>query len=165
MKPIDYIYKNLGHLNMTILKQLIIDADETVSEEIYDYLKETPWNTNVAILKEMGLDITPSKTPSLFFKGRVEVVPPETEEGDTNISTAVISQSLLEANKILLVINGEKGILSAQKMSETATMYGSIITGIFSKGTVPGMPDYEGPITAIFELEPMTVDLEIYILD
>lgn len=57
MKPIDYIYKNLGHLNMTVLKQLITDAGETVSEEIYDYLKETPWNTNTAILKEMGLDI------------------------------------------------------------------------------------------------------------
>ena len=58
MKPIDYIYKNLGHLNMTVLEQLITDAGETVSEEIYDYLKETPWNTNMAILKDMGLDIT-----------------------------------------------------------------------------------------------------------
>ena len=61
MKPIDYIYKNLGHLNMTVLKQLIIDAGETVSEEIYDYLRETPWNTNMAILKQMGLDIERSK--------------------------------------------------------------------------------------------------------
>lgn len=64
MKPIDYIYKNLGHLNMTVLKQLITDAGETVSEEIYDYLKETPWNTNTAILKEMGLDIERSSGES-----------------------------------------------------------------------------------------------------
>lgn len=61
MKPIDYILKNLSHLNMTILKQIITDAGETVSEEIYDYLKETPLNTNTAILKQMGLDIEKSK--------------------------------------------------------------------------------------------------------
>jgi hypothetical protein len=57
MKPIDYIFKNLGCINTTVLKQLITDAGETVSEEIYDYLKETPMNTNTAILKQMGLDI------------------------------------------------------------------------------------------------------------
>lgn len=61
MKPIDYIFKNLGRLNTTVLKQLITDAGETVSEEIYDYLKETPMNTNTAILKQMGLDIERSR--------------------------------------------------------------------------------------------------------
>ncbi len=61
MKPIDYILKNLSHLNMIVLKQLITDAGETVSEEIYDYLKQTPLNTNTALLKQFGLDIEVSK--------------------------------------------------------------------------------------------------------
>ena len=57
MKPIDYIYKNIDCLNTAILKQLIEDADENVSENIYDYLMETTWNTNPSILKEFGLDV------------------------------------------------------------------------------------------------------------
>lgn len=46
---------------MIVLKQLITDAGETVSEEIYDYLKQTPLNTNTALLKQFGLDIEVSK--------------------------------------------------------------------------------------------------------
>jgi hypothetical protein len=72
MKPIDYIYKNLGHLNMAVLEQLITDAGETVSEEIYNYLKETPWNTNMAILKDMGLDIERSSGE------KKDSIPPQT---------------------------------------------------------------------------------------
>lgn len=61
MKPIDYIYKNIDCLNTAILKQLIEDAGENVSENIYNYLMETTWNTNPAILKEFGLDVEKSK--------------------------------------------------------------------------------------------------------
>lgn len=57
MKPIDYIYKNIDCLNIAILKQLIENAGENVSENIYNYLVETTWNTNPSILKEFGLDV------------------------------------------------------------------------------------------------------------
>lgn len=90
MKPIDYIYKNLGHLNMTVLKQLITDAGETVSEEIYDYLRETPWNTNTAILKEMGLDIERSKEGSIkkvIISGKWFGGQPGTIESNSDIKT------------------------------------------------------------------------------
>lgn len=36
MKPIDYIYKNIDCLNIAILKQLIENAGENVSENIYN---------------------------------------------------------------------------------------------------------------------------------
>lgn len=57
MKPIDYIYENIDCFNLTIFKQILEESGETVSEEIYDYLMETTWNTNPALLKQYGLDI------------------------------------------------------------------------------------------------------------
>ena len=57
MKPIDYIYKNLDSFNISIFKQIVEESGETPSEDIYDYLMETTWNTNSALLKQFGLDI------------------------------------------------------------------------------------------------------------
>jgi len=57
MKPIDYIYKNLDSFNISIFKQIVEESGEEVSESIYDYLMETTWNTNPALLKQFGLDI------------------------------------------------------------------------------------------------------------
>ena len=57
MKPIDYIYKNLDSFNISIFKQIVEESGETPSEDIYDYLMETTWNTNPALLKQFGLDI------------------------------------------------------------------------------------------------------------
>lgn len=57
MKPIDYIYKNLDSFNISIFKQIVEESGEEVSESIYDYLMETTWNTNPALLRQFGLDI------------------------------------------------------------------------------------------------------------
>ena len=57
MKPIEYIYKNLNSFNITIFKEIVESSGETVSEDIYDYLMETPWNTNPVFLKQFGLNI------------------------------------------------------------------------------------------------------------
>ena len=57
MKPIDYIYKNLDSFNLSIFQQIVEESGEEVSESIYDYLMETTWNTNPALLKQFGLDI------------------------------------------------------------------------------------------------------------
>ena len=61
MKPIDYIYKNLDSFNISIFKQIVEESGEEVSESIYDYLMETTWNTNPALLKQFGLDIERSR--------------------------------------------------------------------------------------------------------
>ena len=61
MKPIDYIYKNLDCFNISIFKQIVEESGEEVSESIYDYLMETTWNTNPALLKQFGLDIERSR--------------------------------------------------------------------------------------------------------
>lgn len=64
MKPIDYIYKNLDSFNISIFKQIVEESGEEVSESIYDYLMETTWNTNPALLKQFGLDIVRTKEES-----------------------------------------------------------------------------------------------------
>lgn len=58
MKAINYILKNLYSLNFTILSQLLADEGVSLTENIRNYLFETPGNTNLSILKDFGIDIS-----------------------------------------------------------------------------------------------------------
>ena len=74
MKPIDYIYKNLDSFNISIFKQIVEESGETPSEDIYDYLTETTWNTNPALLKQFGLDIERSSEDEGESESGVKVI-------------------------------------------------------------------------------------------
>lgn len=58
MKAINYLLKNLHSLNFTILSQLLADEGVSLTENIRNYLLETPGNTNLSILKDFGIDIS-----------------------------------------------------------------------------------------------------------
>lgn len=58
MKAINYLLKNLHSLNFTILSQLLADEGVSLTENIRNYLFETPGNTNLSILKDFGIDIS-----------------------------------------------------------------------------------------------------------
>lgn len=49
----DYITKNLTNLNWNILPQIFEENSVELTEEIETYLRNTPENTNNAILKEL----------------------------------------------------------------------------------------------------------------
>lgn len=53
----EYINKNLSNLNWNILPQIFESEGVELTEDIEKYLRETPGNTNPAILKDFGLDI------------------------------------------------------------------------------------------------------------
>ena len=94
MKPIDYIYKNLDSFNISIFKQIVEESGEEVSESIYDYLMETTWNTNPALLKQFGLDIERSSEDE---SGSDEWTTIELRK--TEITIGGQSQSILGTNK------------------------------------------------------------------
>ena len=99
MKPIDYIYKNLDSFNISIFKQIVEESGEEVSESIYDYLMETTWNTNPALLKQFGLDIEKSSED-------------ESDEWTT-----------IELRKMEMTIRGENvSILGTNKSDDLAKM-------------------------------------------
>ena len=101
MKPIDYIYKNLDSFNISIFKQIVEESGEEVSESIYDYLMETTWNTNPALLKQFGLDIERSS---------------EDESGSDEWTT-------IELRKMEITIGGQsQSILGTNKPDDLAKM-------------------------------------------
>ncbi len=57
MKAIDYIYNNLNCLNRPILAQFLEKENVELTDEIWDYLRETSWNTNPVFLRQFGIDI------------------------------------------------------------------------------------------------------------
>ncbi len=60
----DYINKNLPNLNWNILPQIFEENNVELTDEIVEYLKTTPWNTNWSILNELGGN---SSTTSLIL--------------------------------------------------------------------------------------------------
>ena len=65
----DYINKNLPNLNWNILPQIFEENNVELTEEIVEYLKTTPWNTNWSILNELGGN---SSTTSLILDTTAE---------------------------------------------------------------------------------------------
>lgn len=64
----DYINKNLPNLNWNILPQIFEENNVELTEEIEAYLRNTPENTNNAILKEL-LNSTPQSGLIFEFDG------------------------------------------------------------------------------------------------
>lgn len=48
----EYIKRNLTRLNPFILSQLMEEDGKSLTNEVWSYLKETPWNTNFRVLEE-----------------------------------------------------------------------------------------------------------------
>ena len=145
MKPIDYIFKNLGCINTTVLKQLITDAGETVSEEIYDYLKETPMNTNTAILKQMGLDIErsgedESENRILIFDGTMTfIVTQGPYRPIQNQPLTTITQTFnTETNKLIFILDEESFILTKGEHNAYIDENNGINLAINSNGEIGG---------------------------
>lgn len=57
MKSITYIKRNLTNLNRSILSQLLQSEEVELTDELWNYLTETPWNTNWRLLEKFGIDI------------------------------------------------------------------------------------------------------------
>jgi len=53
MKSIAYIKKYKSNLNFNILKRLFVDDGIELTDEVITYLKTTPWNTNLNMLKSL----------------------------------------------------------------------------------------------------------------
>lgn len=126
MKPIDYIFKNLGCINTTVLEQLITDAGETVSEEIYDYLKETPLNTNTAILKQMGLDIERSDGESeevfeLTFSGHSNYGHMIADKTAAEIKEAIANNMKMHIVVVDMALSEESRTLEFTEIVDTPT--------------------------------------------
>ena len=138
MKPIDYIYENIDCFNLAIFKQILEESGETVSEEIYDYLMETTWNTNPALLKQYGLDIersnekedknhTPIDLGTLFYQGGLQ-------EGNINEDEGAMVQDIdewyhaIESYHMYMVI--ENNIVLGTKTDEES------ISFVFNNSTV-----------------------------
>ena len=56
MKIVEYLDKNYPSINWNILSQLFEEEGVELTEEIREYLDETPWNTNRNMLKNFGID-------------------------------------------------------------------------------------------------------------
>ena len=50
----EYIQKNLSSLNFNVLSSIYEENGSELTEEIKSYLKETPENTNLAIIGQLG---------------------------------------------------------------------------------------------------------------
>ena len=50
----EYIQKNLSSLNFNVLSSIYEENGSELTEEIKNYLKETPENTNLAILEQLS---------------------------------------------------------------------------------------------------------------
>ena len=61
----DYINKNLPNLNWNILPQIFEENNVELTEEIMEYLKTTPWNTNWNVLNFKKND----SSRTLIFSG------------------------------------------------------------------------------------------------
>ena len=111
MKPIDYIYKNLDSFNISIFQQIVEESGEEVSESIYDYLMETTWNTNPALLKQFGLDIERSSEEEgvVLFEGEIVTTNPKGMGFGINNDTVPVFNS----SKIAVTIDGVTYILNA----------------------------------------------------
>ena len=46
-----YINKNITHLNLNVLAQLFKNEDIELTKEIKDYIRQTPKNTNLNVLR------------------------------------------------------------------------------------------------------------------
>ena len=57
MKSITYIKRNLTNLNRSILSQLLQSEGVELTDGLWNYLTETPWNTNWRLLEKFGIDI------------------------------------------------------------------------------------------------------------
>lgn len=53
MKSFDYIKKYKSNLNFNVLKHLFIKDGIELTDEVIAYLKKTPWNTNLNMLKSL----------------------------------------------------------------------------------------------------------------
>ncbi len=46
-----YINKNITHLNLNVLAQLFKNEDIELTKEVKDYIRQTPKNTNLNVLR------------------------------------------------------------------------------------------------------------------
>lgn len=53
MKSFDYIKKYKSNLNFNVLKRLFADDGIELTDEVIAYLKKTPWNTNLNMLRSL----------------------------------------------------------------------------------------------------------------
>ena len=53
MQVNEYIKKNLLSLNFNVLSDVFKENGGELTEEVKSYLKETPWNTNIAITNQL----------------------------------------------------------------------------------------------------------------
>lgn len=137
MKPIDYIYKNLDCFNISIFKQIVEDSGETPSEDIYDYLMETTWNTNPALLKQFGLDIERSSEdesgediPSVIvlFDDNITLEFMQDIPGLIGYNNSYYGEIPFDYQSIMITIDSEKPI-SILKAEQKEGEYGVVAFG------------------------------------
>jgi len=135
MKPIDYIYKNLDSFNISIFKQIVEESGEEVSESIYDYLMETTWNTNPALLKQFGLDIERSSedesgedTPSVIvlFDDNITFEFMQDYPGLIGYDNSYYGEMPFDYQSIMITIDDEQPILILQTEQDESVIFGEV---------------------------------------
>lgn len=122
----EYITKNLPNLNWNILPQIFEREGVELTEDIEKYLRETPGNTNSAILKNFGLNMERSgeeKEPDvLIVQFGIDF-----EELDSDNSRVIevfnycLRHSIEHENQIIckalkiLSVDGESVVLDSEK--------------------------------------------------
>lgn len=73
----EYLDKNLPNLNFNILPQILEENGVELTEEIIEYLKNSPWNTNWNVLGNWGVDSDEKEDSG--FPGEIILQQPITE--------------------------------------------------------------------------------------
>jgi len=112
-KSFEYMRKTLpNEFNWSILYQLFKEDEIELSEAAENYLRTTPWNTNLTIFEEI-LNDSKKESGTVLFQGTITVTPMP-EEAPSVWSTSAIHEitEFIEYPTLKIIINTDEYILS-----------------------------------------------------